>query len=539
MTLLPRPSVLIIAALVLLVTAATVMFSTEDADALTYDFAVTKEVVDVHIKKDGSINIDYDINFVNYGSLDGVDIGLPNRHYNEDSATAGIWINQVQYEPAEIHRSPYVEIGLAVEFTYATQTALSGHGTPFQLRFHVNNPHMVYLNELEEGSVGILFKPTWFDPDLQRGNTNEIVVRVHFPRGFDGQDAVYVKNRPWDNLQLDEGSGLWVASWSWYNVRPENQADGDYMIGVGFPETFVDKYYEHNFWEKLGDALYSLWRLLVVCAPILFVAGIVVGIAALSWYQKKKRMEDYFEPELTVAGAPPRRDLTAVEAAIVLERPLSMVATMILFGLIKKNNIKNISGSTPMRLKILERRVLHDYERDYIAAIESDGLVDTPLLKTCLVNLVEATEAKLEGFDLEATRYYYEEICKRAWEQVQNAGTPEEFGARLDEKNDWMMLDRRYSRKLNSCADDWHVHYYPHGAMVSTGSSVDVRGMARSYTTNLRTTSSNMVTSMKSLSQSVTEVTNPPPIPTSSGGIGSSGGGCACACACACGRGES
>ncbi len=531
MTLRPRPSVLIIVALILMVAAAMVMFSTEEADALTYDFSVTKEIVDVHIKKDGSIDIDYDISFVSYGSLDGVDIGLPNRHYNEDSATADIWVNQVQYEPAEIHRSPYVEIGLAVEFTEATQAAISGHGTPLRLRFHVNNPHMVYLNELEEGSVGILFKPTWFDPAFQRGNTQEMVVRIHFPRGFDGQDAVYVQERPWDDLHFNEDTGLWVASWSWYNVRPEDQADGDYMVAVGFPEKFVDKYYEHNFWEKLGDALYSVWRMLVVCAPVLFVSGIFVGVAVFSWYQNKKRRADYFEPELTVAGAPPRRDLTAVEAAIVLERPLSMVATMILFGLIRKNNIKVISEETPMSLEILERKVLLDYERDYIAAIGSDGKVVTSLLKDCLVNLVQATEAKLEGFDLEVTRYYYEAICQRAWEQVKNAGTPEEFGARLEEKNDWMMLDRRYSRNLDNYADEWHVYHHHPGVMVVGGSSVNVRGMARSYTTQLRTTSKNMVSSMKSLSQSVTKVTNPPPATSMSGGGGGGGGGCACACA--------
>ena len=118
----------------------------DDADA--YSFEVKKEYVEVFIKKDGSIDIHYVIEFANYGEMDGVDIGLPNRHYDEDSAVATIFVDGRWHKPDQIHKSPYVEIGLAVEFKPETANAVySVRGDVFRLDFTVNNPHMVYVNE--------------------------------------------------------------------------------------------------------------------------------------------------------------------------------------------------------------------------------------------------------------------------------------------------------------------------------------------------------------------------------------------------------
>ena len=82
-----------------------------------------------------------------------------------------------------------------------------------------------------------------------------------------------------------------------------------------------------------------------------------VLIAVVIFYlirAEEKRKTDYFEPILCVLGAGPRRDLTAVEAAVVLERPLDKVATMILFGLVRKNRVA-ITSEVPLRLKVLSK----------------------------------------------------------------------------------------------------------------------------------------------------------------------------------------
>src|SRR5512136_1366792 len=122
-----------------------------NASALDYSFALDAELVDVSIEKDGSIDINYQFNFTNYGQLDGVDIGLPNSNYDESTAMASVTVNGHTYAPAQIRKSPYIPIGLAVEFTSDTRAEIEVSGTAFVLNFSINNPHMVYENELVQG----------------------------------------------------------------------------------------------------------------------------------------------------------------------------------------------------------------------------------------------------------------------------------------------------------------------------------------------------------------------------------------------------
>ena len=58
--------------------------------AQSYDFDVDYMRADVTIKKDGSIDIEYWINFTcnSWQEIDVVDIGFPNKHYDMDSIEA-------------------------------------------------------------------------------------------------------------------------------------------------------------------------------------------------------------------------------------------------------------------------------------------------------------------------------------------------------------------------------------------------------------------------------------------------------------------
>jgi hypothetical protein len=289
-------------------------------------------------------------------------------------------------------------------------------------------------------------------------------------------------------------------------------------------------------------------------------------------------MVDYYDPEISTRGAGPRRDLTAVEAAVVLERPLSMIATMILFSLGLKNLVTVVSDTRPILLEKLSDVGAYPYETDYLKAIDSQGALNEKKLRQCLINLVFSVKEKMRGFDHEMTKKYYDIICVEAWEQVMAADTPEEFAMGLESQNEWMMLDRRYRRRLDSSVDDWYdVHdtYDPdlrddRTFPVGTGRPMDLRDMASDYTQRIRNSSRRMVYSMRDLSTSVTDVTNPPPKPTksewsldtgSSSDRGSSSSSsswgsssdwdssdwdfgdsfdscdCACACACACAGG--
>jgi len=247
--------------------------------AQTYSFATDSEYVDVHILKDGSVDIDYTFNFTNYGDLmDGADIGLPNKYYDTTTATATITVNGVEYPPTLIHKSPNVKIGLAVEFTSETQNAIQAYSV-FSLKFHVNNKQMVYENAIVAGTVGIKFTPTWFSETYQQGNTGVLQARIFFPEGFsNASEAVYLQDRVWDSIAVDPSSGLLVATWSTTNVSPSGQASGLYDVGAGFPSQYVDKYYKQPSTNTLTEFLGSVAALLGVCWPLIFLA-IIVAVA--------------------------------------------------------------------------------------------------------------------------------------------------------------------------------------------------------------------------------------------------------------------
>jgi hypothetical protein len=201
-----------------------------------------------------------------------------------------------------------------------------------------------------------------------------------------------------------------------------------------------------------------------------------------------------------------------------------------------------------MKLKKLVETGDYEYETKYLKAIGEDGTLDSRALRDTLVDLINEVEGKIKGFSYADTKVYYRSICEKAWNQVKEANTPETFSKSLEDNNDWMMLDRNYIKRMPTT----YVHFWPPVIVAgrTAPSTTSVPGpnpqtMAQGYVSRLRASSNNMVKSMRSLSSSVTRITNPPPEPTYSpgrgySGFGGGGGGCCCcccACACACAGG--
>ena len=226
---------------------------------------------------------------------------------------------------------------MAVEFGSGLQSVIQTVGS-FDLYFHVNNPHMVYLNTLVNNTVGISFRPNWFDSTLQQGSTGVLVERIIFPIGFDNESQAYwLQDHPWDSLVFDNATSRVVATWTNTNVSPDAMAAGSYDFGGGFPTIYVEQYFLPG---AQTDVIGDLLTLLGLLAPLIIFAFIIVIVIIASISQSRRRNADYYEPKLNTVGAGPRRRLTSVEAAIILERPLENVATMILFGLIKKGKVQ-------------------------------------------------------------------------------------------------------------------------------------------------------------------------------------------------------
>jgi hypothetical protein len=154
---------------------------------------------------------------------------------------------------------------------------------------------------------------------------------------------------------------------------------------------------------------------------------------------------------------------------------------------------------------------------------------------------------------------------KKAWAQVEQAGTPEMQMKAFDDAMDWTMLDRDFGGHTQTVfgprpviLPGWWGNFNPHagtggigqstvsGPNVSTSGNRPPTGMnvpslpgadfAASMVGGMQSFASNVVGDLTAFTGGVTAKTNPVPKPTPSTGTrgGGGGGGRSCACACAC-----
>jgi hypothetical protein len=160
----------------------------------------------------------------------------------------------------------------------------------------------------------------------------------------------------------------------------------------------------------------------------------------------------------------------------------------------------------------------------------------------------------MKGFSRKETVEYYKRIMETAWEQVQKANTPEMQMTFFDQQLEWTMLDKEYDDRSRRVFQGpvfvpmWWGHYDPTYRPISTSgggkvsapsvpsgrASLPGADFAASVVGGVQTFSQKVIGNVQDFTSRVTNVTNPPPKPTSSGGSrGGRSGGCACACACA------
>ena len=240
---------------------------------------------------------------------------------------------------------------------------------------------------------------------------------------------------------------------------------------------------------------------------------------------------------------------------------MDKIMTMILFGLLKKNAAEVITKD-PLAVKPASPLPadLYGYETDFLTAFETtDAASKRKSLQTMMVNLIRSVGEKMKGFSKKETVAFYQDIMNHAWEQVEQAATPEVKGQVYEDVMDWTMLDNNYDKRTSQTfsgpvfipAPIWWWRYdssFPRaGAMPAAASggmpnigggkislpSLPGSAFAASVVGSVQNFSSGVLGNITAFTGGVTSVTNPPPPPStyrSSGG----GGGHACACACAC-----
>jgi len=164
--------------------------------AQDYSFTVDRNIVAVHVKQDGSIDIEYWITFTGDPGappIDVVDVGFPNDYYDFSSVTADIDGVPI----TDIRRSPALSIGVR---GYLGPHAIPAGSTG---TFHLvaNNPHMVYPDIEDETYASVEFSPTWYGSRYTHGRTH-LEVTIYFPPEV-GPDETRYHRRKFTDARIE------------------------------------------------------------------------------------------------------------------------------------------------------------------------------------------------------------------------------------------------------------------------------------------------------------------------------------------------
>ena len=534
------------------------------ARAQEYLFSLDRNISRVMINADGSADIEYWLTFTCASGahpIDIVDVGMPNDTYRLNTAQA--WFSAGAGEGDEvalsdIRVSEYVKPGVEIHLDqYTIQPGQQG-----TVHLRINVARMVYPDTEDESYASTEFAPHYYDAENVIGNTY-LEIQIAFPLGVTPDETRY-HDQEFD--EVDVYNDRIVFIW----VYPEARGSETHQHGVSFPRSYVEEVYSAPVVVGGGRASSFDWSNLFGCGCFGAVALLMGGSVVLSAVQNNKRKMKYLPPTMSVEGVGIKRGLTAVEAAIVLEKPLNKILTMIMFGLVKKRALV-VLEEDPLRLEKVDplpELKWREYEQGFLAAIKADGRLDEKALQKTVVELIKSVNQKMKGFSRKETVTYYKSIVDRAWEQLSAEATPEVKSQHFDQSLEWMMMDDQFEERAERTfrtgpviLPPWWAYYRPwvpqvRGAGQSAGPSTapaSSRGgtsggrqislptlpgaaFASTIVGGMERTAGSIVNRIESFTGGVTRTTNPPPVRTSSGSSSTSNrsGGCACACACAC-----
>jgi len=360
-------------------------------------------------------------------------------------------------------------------------------------------------------------------------------------------DQVKTTENYWNNT-LYEGDRLAIY-WEKQNLLPNQQ----FHVGVSFPKEYV-QYYDTQptglvaFFQRYGIFLFTFGFIAIAIGAVVIVV----------------RKKPYLMPKISAETLGIRRGLTAVEASYLFDIKPTKIVTEILYSLLKKRAVWVESTNPSLKLKIMpafqdktgtRETPLRYYEIDFLKAIE-DGTLDEEKLAETVMFLRDSVEQKLRGYCRRDTIDYYRKIVSKAWEQVEQAGTPELASKAYDEQLLWLFLDPNHQSHTQTIFQDrtfepspfwlwyWYgyQHYHPNPTYkpnVETPTqsakppTIPGADFANNIATSIEKTANNIVANIEKFANSILPA--PPPSQQTSGEPARHGASCVCACAsCAC-----
>jgi hypothetical protein len=520
--------------------------------AQSYFFSLDQETVHVYWELDGTMDLIYELVFTNQPGahvIDFVDIGLPNNQYSDSNISADVNGQSLSF----ISSSEYAGIGTGVAVGLGSNAIPPG-GSGVVRVFISGIEDVLFPDTEADAYASAVFIPNYYESQYVSGRTN-ITVTYHLPPGVKPDEPRWHSSpNGFSSSPVADYDNQGRITYTWQNA--EGDASTRYKFGASFPLSYVPEsaVSKPSFRQQFGEVGLTL---LCVGGFILFVVFIIV----VSVSSSRKRKMKYLPPKIRIEGHGIKRGLTAIEAAILLERPADKIFTMILFSLLQKNAAQ-VLNQDPLKLDFSDPlpEGLRKYETQFIEAFkkESSRLRKTSL-QDLMIDLIKSVGKKMEGFSRKESVRYYEDIIKRAWKQVEDADTPEVKSEKFNSHMGWTMLDGEFEDKTQNVfrtgpvyVPIWWNRYDPTfspartaGPSARTPSSGRSGGgtlpnlpggeFAASMSTGISNFSNKVVGNITDFTSRITQKTNPVPKPSSSSRGGwSSGGGSSCACACAC-----
>ncbi|HSJ86639.1 MAG TPA: hypothetical protein VK909_05465 [Anaerolineales bacterium] len=525
---------------------------TVPAFAQDYYFSLDKEVVNVYWNSDGTLALDYLLTFTNQPgghSIEFVDVGMPNGNFDFNSIRA-----DVNGSPLSISHDfqGSGSDGFAVEMG---RHAIPPGETGTVHVFVGSVSQVLHKDDQDSDYASAVFAPLYFQSNVITGTT-DITVTYHLPPGVQPNEPRWhaaPAGFPSEPQTAVDPQGRLTYTWQ----NPNASGSRQYTFGASFPKKYVPSgsivTVNIPSFSVSPGAIFSFF-----CLALL--GFMFLGVPILSAVAGSRRKLQYLPPRISIEGHGIKRGLTAVEAAILLGEPLDKVMTMILFGVIKKNAAQ-VSSRDPLQVDVTDPMPgdLHEYERTFLLAFrEPNAQTRRNLLQEMTVKLVRSVSEKMKGFSRRETIEYYKNIMEKAWQQVEQADTPEVKSELFDKNLEWTMLDRDYNDRTRRVFTGpvfmpmWWPRYDPtfgRSIPTSRGSSspsstpsmpsvprLPGADFAASVAVGMQTFSQRVIGNVTDFTTRVTNVTNPPPKPSagSYGGRPGGGGGRSCACACAC-----
>jgi len=508
--------------------------------AWTGTYHLDREWVKIWIKQNGSIDLFYNIT-ITLDSGDNINyvlVGQPKQDF-----TIGEAFDQYGHSLATSDASSGSDYKVRVTLSSPLTT-----GQTIWFTLITNVAYMIYNDTQNPGNLGMQFIPCWWPTTV-----NDLRVVIVLPSGVNV--SVVQTSVNWKNTWYEDD--CLAVYWEKQNLELNEQ----YSVGVSFPSEYLPNYVPPQQPDmgppSNGFRPPNLTPYIFPGLIFLFVVGaLVLGAYAVS-------KKNYIMPQIGMETLGIRRGLTAVEASYLLDMKPTKIVTEILYSVLKKRVVWVEATKPSIKLQIMpkfqknprkRKELLRYYETDFLEALKPDGTLDETKLAKAVMNLRDNVEQKIRGYCRRDTIAYYRKIVAKAWQQVEQAGTPELASNAYNEQLLWLLLDPNVEQHTQTVFHTrtfepnpgwlwyWYgyQHYHPNPTYKPNVESptqsakpptIPGADFANNVATALEKTANNIVVNLEKFANSIIPM---PPAKASSQPT-HHGAACVCACAaCAC-----